>query len=120
MANITNLTPEQLNTELGVNAFSFDDPTDDILLSLKTLTGDTYTGLTNLCITEVIHKLITACQEAQVTVNSANGVDTEEQLRSFPPSTTGAFDPTTLKIPIRHSIEVSLSVDPNNVIGVNI
>jgi hypothetical protein len=120
MAAITDLTFAQLNTELGVTAFSLDAPNNDILLSLKALTGDNFTALTNNGVTEVMHKLITGCQEAQATVNSADGIDADEQLRSFPPSTTGAFNPTNLQIPVRHTVEVSLNVDPNNVRGVNV
>lgn len=120
MAAITDLTFEQLNEELGASVFVLDAPNEDIKLSLSALTGDDFSALTNTGVTEVMHKLITACQNAQATVNSGEGVLPEEQLRSFPPATTGAFNPITLQIPIRHSLEVSLNVDPNNVRGVNV
>lgn len=119
MATITDLTFQQLNTALGANVFMLDAPNNDITLSLSALTGDNFSALTNTGVAEVVHKLITGCQQAQETANSAEGVLPEEQLQSFPPSTTGAFNPTTLQVPVRHSIEFSLNVDPNNIRGVN-
>jgi hypothetical protein len=120
MAAITDLTFQQLNTALGVNAFALDAPNNDIKLSLNTLTGDNFAALTEEGVTEVIYKLVKGCQQAQITVNSANGVDEDEQLRSFPAPTTGTFNSTTLQIPVRSTIEVALNVDPDLVTGVNI
>lgn len=117
MAAVTDLTFAQMNTALGVAAFVLDAPNDDIKLSLKALTGDEFTSLTNDGVTEVVYKIVKGCQQAQITVNT--GVDADEQLRSFPPATTGAFNPTTLRVPVRSSIEVALNVDPNNISGVN-
>lgn len=120
MAAITDLTFTQVNTAHGTNIFSYDAGTSDILLSVKALTGNTYTALTNEGITELFHKLLLDCQEAQVTANSASGVLESERLLSFPQRTTGSFNPDTLQVPIRHVVEVALNVDPDLVSGVNV
>lgn len=117
MPAVTNLTFAQVNTEVGSAAFTFDAGTSDILLSVKAITGDTYTGLTDAAFVEFIWKLREFAAEAQATVN--DGKPAADQLISFPARTAGVFDTASYSQPLTGTIRVEIKADPNNVVGSN-
>ena len=117
MAAVTDLTFTQLNTAIGSAAFTYDAANDDILLSVKAITGDTYDALTDDGFCEFIWKLREAAVVAQTTANTAK--TSAEQLISFPAKTVGTFDADTFTQPLVGSIRVEIKADPNNVVGSN-
>jgi hypothetical protein len=84
MANKEDLTFAELNTALGGTAVVLDAPNSDIKVSLKAITGDSYTALTNTGVLKAMKKLREAAYDAQQTANE--DIETEtEQLRTFSP-----------------------------------
>jgi len=90
MATKEDLTFTELNTALGGTALTFDTPNSDITISLKAITGDSYTALTNTGVLKAIKKLREGGFTAQETANEAIP-DEEEQLTSFGPTTNQGY-----------------------------
>ena len=119
MAAITDLTFGQVEEELPAGAITYVANNDDIVISLSALTGDTFTGLTDPGVCEVIYKLLRACQRAQAVVNADPDLEDGEALLTFPPATNGGFDPTTNQVTITSTVIIALNIDPNLVTGIN-
>jgi hypothetical protein len=119
MAAITDLTFAQIQAELPANTITYNSGTQDVLISMKALTGDNFTGLTNDGVCEAIYKLVRACQLAQAEVNADPDLEDGETLLSFPAQSTGSFDPSTNQVEVRSVIAIALNVDPNFITGVN-
>lgn len=120
MAAITDLTFQQIQANLPANTITYDSGTNDLLVSLKTLTGDNFTGLTDEGVCEAVYKLLRACQQAQATANADPDLEDGEALLTFPSSTNGGFDPTTNQVSVTSTVTVALNVDPNLITGVNV
>ena len=114
MAAKIDLTFEEINTALGVTVFSASG--SDIMMSVGTLTGDTYTGLTDEGIIEMLYKIRSACSTAQETVNEtlADG----EKLDSFPGFSFSP--PADGYVTVTQSQTVRIPLDTATVIGTNI
>ena len=84
MANKEDLTFTELNAALGGTALALDAPNSDIKISLKAITGDSYTALPNTGVLKAMKKLREAAFDAQETVNEDIEEETE-QLRTFAP-----------------------------------
>lgn len=84
MAIKEDLTFTELNTALGGTAITLDAPNSDILISVKAITGDSYTALTNAGVLKILKKLREGAYDAQETANEAITEETE-QLRTFGP-----------------------------------
>lgn len=121
MTTISNLTFEQVNAEavadtnIGANIFSFS--AGNITLDLGTLTGDTFTALTDEGILEVILKLYRLVYRAQETIN-ATLTDTDVPLLSFNPTDTTLIPDSEL-VEISASFSVAVPLFYNSVVGVN-
>jgi hypothetical protein len=78
----TDLTFAELNTALGNDAITFNNATNDILISVKAITDMLYADLDADGVIAFIYKFRSACSVAQGTVNQnlAEG----ERLNSFP------------------------------------
>lgn len=93
MATVTDLTFEAINnaaiadSSIGQAIFSITG--DTISLNVKTLTGDSFSGLTDEGVLEFMYKLRKLCSDAQATVNELVATDPSEELNSFPPFTFG-------------------------------
>lgn len=120
MAAITDLTFAQIQANLPANTITYNGANDDIVISLKTLTGDEFTALTNDGVCEVIYKLLRACQQAQAIANEAPGVEDDEILLSFPAPTNGGFNPVNNQVEVRSTVTIALNIDPNFITGVNV
>lgn len=67
----SDLTWQQLQNAIAVpNAITYDPQTDDIKISVKALTGDTFNGLFDARVIEFASKLLSACRNAQTQANS--------------------------------------------------
>lgn len=114
MAVKQDLTFDELNTALGGGAITFD--TDDIKISVKAITGDTYAGMTDEGVLEMLYKLRSACSDAQETANAA--LADGEKLDSFPgfsfsPPVDGYVSVTqshTVRIPLNSATVVGTNV----------
>lgn len=114
MAVKTDLTFDELNTALGGSAISHS--TDDILISVKAITGDTYAGLTDEGVLEALYKIRSACSAAQATANEllASG----ERLDSFPGFSFSP--PANGFVTVTQSHTVRIPLDSATVIGTNV
>ncbi len=70
MADKIDLTFSELLAELPAGSITYDDPNDDIKISTKAITGDTYAALTDEGVIELLYKIRVACGKAQTTVNA--------------------------------------------------
>ena len=110
----TDLTFEELNTALGVEAFSISG--SDIVLSLNAITGDTFTDLTNEGAIELLYKLRSACTTAQESANES--LQPGEQLNSFPNFSFSA--PANGYVTVTQSHTVRIPLDTSSVQGTNL
>ncbi len=114
MAVKTDLTFEELNTELGAAVFSLSG--SDIVMSVSALTGDTFAALTDNGILEMLYKLRSACGNAQVTVN--NGLAAGEALDSFPGFSFSPPADGYVIVTQAHTVRIPL--DSTTVVGTNV
>ncbi len=78
----TDLTFEELNAALGSGAIVYDQATNDVLISVKAITGKQYSDLSNDGVISFVFKVRSACSIAQ---NEANkNLEDGEKLTSFP------------------------------------
>lgn len=94
----SNLTFEQINETSGKNIFIVDN--GNILMNLSTLTGDTFSSLTNEGIIECAYKFLLACYNAQKQIEAGNIIN---PLNSFSP-------PVYSTVSTQNTMEVTLSV----------
>jgi hypothetical protein len=85
MAAITDLKWAEINAESPSDIASFN--TDDIVISLKNLTGDTYSSLDDEGVCEALYKLSDLIRKAQSTKNTANSPVAGEALNVISPFT---------------------------------
>lgn len=85
MAAITDLTWSEVNAEATSAIASFD--VDDVIISLKALTGDTFTGLDDEGVCEALYKLSNLIRKAQGTKNDAGSPAAGEALNVISPFT---------------------------------
>ncbi|WP_036488030.1 hypothetical protein [Myxosarcina sp. GI1] len=114
MAVKEDLTFEELNTALGVDAFSLSG--SDIVVSVSAITGDTYTALTDEGTIEFLYKLRSACTTAQDTANE--GLTAGEQLDSFPGFSYSP--PADGYVTVTQSHTVQIPLDTATVKGTNV
>lgn len=84
MANKEDLSFTELNTALGGAALTLDAPNSDILVSLKAITGDSYTALTNAGVLKAVKAIQDGAFTAQETANESL-VDEAEHLTTYSP-----------------------------------
>jgi len=110
----TDLTFEELNTALGGSAITHSD--DDITISVKAITGDTYDAITKEGVLEALYKIRSACSTAQNTANET--LDAGDRLNSFP--AVSFSPPADGFVTVTQSHTVRLPIDSATVIGTNV
>lgn len=110
----TDLTFDELNVALGGAAIT--QSGDDITISVKAVTGDTKTALTDEGVIEAIYKLSVACAAAQNLANET--LEVGERLNTF---TGGSFSPPADGyVAVTQSQTVQIPLDSATVVGTNI
>lgn len=106
------LTFQQINDSLNATVFTFDN---GIKLDVSSITGDTYTLLTNEGIVEFAFKLLKICYDTQ---RRLNGTNTLDPLSSFSSPFYGTVQNTNPPT-IEGSITVTgiIPLDVNSVVG---
>jgi hypothetical protein len=87
MAQITDLTWQQLETAINVNNAIIVDPTHGVCIRIGALLGSNPTAKTAIGVVEALFELREAAAKAQVTVNTNQLVG--ERLAAFPPTVSG-------------------------------
>lgn len=102
------LTFEQLNTQLGQNAFTFSNNT--ITLDIVSITGDSYTGTTDSGVVEFLFKLLKLAYETQELINQG---DPSPLLSLSSPfyGTVQNGNPPTIESSITLSGQMPLNID---------
>ena len=114
MAAKLDLTFDELNNILGGAAISHSG--DDIIISVKAVTGDTKAALTNDGVIECMYKLTEACAAAQNAANEA--LENGEKLNSF---TGGSFSPPADGyVTVTRSQTVRIPLNTATVVGTNV
>ena len=112
----TDLTFEELNNALGGNAIVFAGNNNDILISVKAVTGDDKDALANDGVIETIYKLTEACAKAQDTANES--LPSGERLNSF---NGGSFSPPADGyVTVTQSQTVQIPLNTATVVGTNV
>ncbi|MEL7406334.1 MAG: hypothetical protein AAFN00_05150 [Cyanobacteria bacterium J06558_2] len=111
----TDLTFTELDTALGGGALTLER--DDIKISVKAITRDTYDNLSNEGVVEFIYKLRAACTTAQDVANAALP-DGEEALSSFPAFTFSP--PADGLVTVTQSQTVQIPLNTQSVIGTSV
>ncbi len=114
MAVKTDLTFEELNAALGVDAFSLSG--NDIVVSVSAITGDNYAAISDEGTIEFLYKLRSACTTAQETANEALAAG--EQLDSFPGFSYSP--PAEGYVTVTQSHTVQIPLDTATVKGTNV
>ena len=97
-------------------AGSLIEEADDIKISVKSVTGDSYSGLSSLGVIEFLYKIRTACGVAQETANAT--LPDGEKLDSFPPF---SFSPPANGFSqVTQTQTVLIPLDPSTIQGTNI
>lgn len=107
MAVITDLTWEQLNTELG-GAGKITVSGGNVIISPSAVTGDTIDALTKGGVIEFLSKLLEAAARAQTTVNQGQAVG--ERLAAFPAPQYGGV--ANGYVTVTQSMTARVSVNP--------
>lgn len=114
MAVKSDLNFDELNDALGGSAISFAG--DDISISVKAITGDTYSALTDEGVIEFLYKFRSACSVAQ---NTANAVLADgEKLDSFPGFSFSP--PNNGNVSVTQTQTFSIPLDTSTVQGTNV
>ncbi|OLP18081.1 hypothetical protein BST81_13735 [Leptolyngbya sp. 'hensonii'] len=67
----SDLTFSDAQIASGVSGtFTYDAGNDDVLISVKKITGDSYAALTDTGVIEFVSKLLNLCEKAQTSVNA--------------------------------------------------
>lgn len=107
------LTFDELNNALGGAAISHSG--DDILISVKAVTGDDKGALTNDGVIECMYKLTEACADAQNLANET--LENGDKLNSF---TGGSFSPPADGfVVVTRSQTVRIPLNTATVVGTN-
>lgn len=109
----TDLNFDELNNALGGSAITLDG--DDIKISVKAVTGDSYSAITDEGVIEAIYKLRSACSVAQDAANET--LDDADQLTSFPGFSLSP--PADGFVLVTQSQTVRIPLDTATVVGTN-
>lgn len=111
------LSWNQVQTEIAVTG-AIQMSGANIVINASLLTGDTYTDLNSLGVTEFVNKLIDYCNKAQTKVNQ--GVEVGQRLAAFPNASLGTPTKDTdgiLRITCNQQVLSRLRVDTDQVTG---
>jgi hypothetical protein len=89
MTTKQDLTFTELNTALGGAAITLDAPNSDILISVKAITGNSYTALTNTGVLKATKKIRESAYNAQETANKSIPDEAEHLTTYSPPTNQG-------------------------------
>lgn len=116
MVTRNDLSWTELSAQLPAGSITFAG--DDITISVKAVTGDVFTGLTDEGVTELMYKLRLAAGNAQATVNAALDPAADDLLAAFPVFEFGA--PTAQgRVPVSQITRVVLELNAATVKGVS-
>lgn len=118
MATKNDLTFTELNTALGGTALTFDAATSDIKVSLKAITGTSYSALTDAGVLKAIKKLRDGAYTAQETANDTI-TDPAEQLSTFGATVNNGYLATEGGVVFSNTDRFVNAVDFDNVTGSN-
>lgn len=117
MAILKDLTFAQLAAELPAGAVTYDAGNSDILISVKAVTGDTYTGLANTGVVEALYKVRAAATDAQTTANAALAAG-DTPLAAFPNFAYGIPNAEG-EVPVTQTTNVVIPLNIGTVQGAN-
>ncbi|MGL5875762.1 MAG: hypothetical protein ACRC2R_25940 [Xenococcaceae cyanobacterium] len=116
MAEITDLTFQQLVDAAGKPFVTYDPYKGDLLISAQALTGKTYEGLGITGVCEAMYQILQICANAQIAVNEQ--AEPGEQFTAFPPPTSGGFNPTTGTVRVTQTSLFNVQFAPSGVTGI--
>lgn len=115
MAQITDLTWQQLETASGVSDLIQIDPTHGVMIKASALLSSPVTSKSDAGVTEVLFELRNIAAAAQATANVGQNIG--DRLAAFPPTTSGTA--TNGYVVQAGQIIVKTPLATNGIVGAN-